>query len=77
MWFSLPYFRSDPKFGNPLPVTKYLYIRDGYHESITQNSIPNFKPGLAPHSQSMMRAATQENAFGLYDTQSSLLNGVF
>ena len=26
--------------------------------SLTQNSIPNFKPGLALHSQNMMREAT-------------------
>ena len=31
--------------------------------------------GLALHSQNMMRAATQENAFGLCVTQSVLLNG--
>ena len=44
---------------------------------LIQNSIPNFKPGLALHFQNMTRAATQENAFGLCDTQSVLLNGVF
>ena len=38
-----------------------------------QNSIPNFKPGLALHSQNKMEAATQENAFGLHVTQSVLL----
>ena len=44
---------------------------------LIQNSIPNFKPGLALHFQNMTSAATQENAFGLCDTQSVLLKGVF
>ena len=32
---------------------------------LIQNSIPNFKPSLALHSQNMMREATEENTFGL------------
>ena len=44
---------------------------------LIQNSIPNFKPGLALHFQNMTRAATQENDFGLHNTQSVLLKGVF
>ena len=40
---------------------------------LIQTSITNFKPGLALHSQNMTRATTQENAFGLCDTQSILL----
>ena len=43
---------------------------------LIQNSIPNFKPGLALYSQKMMRATTQENNFGLCDTQIVLLKGV-
>ena len=44
---------------------------------LIQNSIPNFKLGLALHFQNMTRAATQENAFGLCDAQSVLLKGFF
>ena len=44
---------------------------------LIQNSNPNFKPGLALHFQNMTRAATQENAFGLCNTQRVLLKGVF
>ena len=36
---------------------------------LIQNSIPNFKRGLALHFQNMTNAATQENAFGLCNTQ--------
>ena len=43
---------------------------------LIQHSIPNFKPGLALTFQSMTRAAAQENAFGLCNTQSALLKGV-
>ena len=42
-----------------------------------QNSIPNFKPGLALHFQNTMRAAAEENVFGLCNTQRVLLKGVF
>ena len=43
---------------------------------LIQSSIPNFKPcrSCTP-AQNMMRAATQENTFGLCVTQSVLLNG--
>ena len=44
---------------------------------LIQNYIPNVKPGLALLFQNMTRAATQENAFGLCNTQSVLLKGVF
>ena len=44
---------------------------------LIQNSIPNFKPGLALHFQNMMRAAAEENVFGLCNTQRVLLKGVF
>ena len=42
---------------------------------LIQNSIPNFKTGLALHFQNMMRAAAQENVFGLCNTQRVLLKG--
>ena len=44
---------------------------------LIQNSIPNFKPGLALHFQNMTpgRAATQENAFVLCNTQVYFLRG--
>ena len=44
---------------------------------LIQNSIPNFKPGLALHFQNMMRAAAEENVFGLCNTQRVLLKGFF
>ena len=46
---------------------------------LIQNSIPNFKPGLALYFQNMTprRAATKENAFVSCNTQSVLLKGVF
>ena len=44
---------------------------------LIQNAIPNFKPVLELYVQNMMRAATQENGFGLWNTQSVLLKGVF
>ena len=62
-----------------LPCQSLTKLCDFFYpiSGLIQNSIPNFKPGLALHFQNMTRAATEENAFGLCNTQRVLLKGVF
>ena len=62
----LPYQSLTKLYNFPSPISDLI-----------QNSIPNFKRGLALHFQHMTpgRAATQENAFVLCNTQSVPLRG--